>query len=77
MLDLISNLVKKASELLYIEFALLLSYWKKRISTKLHYKCILLNLSLNRQCQKGIPKGDKTLLKVLFSKLIMFEQHSE
>ena len=33
MLDLISNLVKKASELLHIDFALLLSYWKKRIST--------------------------------------------
>ena len=44
---------------------------------QLHYKCILQNLSLNRQRQKGIPKGDKTLLKVLFSKLIMFEQRSK
>ena len=37
----------------------------------------IIYLSLNRQCQNGIPKGDKTLLKVLFSKLIMFEQHSK
>ena len=44
---------------------------------QLHYKCVLQNLFLNRQRQKGIPKEDKTLLKVLFSKLIMFEQHSK
>ena len=37
MLDLVSSLllVKKASESLNIDFALLLSYWKKRISTTL------------------------------------------
>ena len=34
-LDLISKLVKMASELLHIDSALLLSYWKKRISTTL------------------------------------------
>ena len=34
-LDLVSSLVKKASESLNIDFALLLSYWKKRISTTL------------------------------------------
>ena len=35
MLDLVSSLVKKASESLNIYFTLLLSYWKKRISTTL------------------------------------------
>ena len=35
VLDLVSSLVKKASESLNIDFALLLSYWKKRISTTL------------------------------------------
>ena len=33
VLDLVSSLVKKASESLNIDFVLLLSYWKKRIST--------------------------------------------
>ena len=33
VLDLVSSLVKKASESLNIDFALLSSYWKKRIST--------------------------------------------
>ena len=35
VLDLVSSLVKKASESLNIDFALLLSYWKKRMSTTL------------------------------------------
>ena len=35
VLDLVSSLVKKSSESLHIDFALLLSYWKKRISTTL------------------------------------------
>ena len=35
MLDLISKLVKMASELLHIDSALLLSCWKKGISTTL------------------------------------------
>ena len=32
-LDVVSSLVKKASESLNIDFALLLSYWEKSIST--------------------------------------------
>ena len=35
VVDLISSLAEKASELLCIPYALLLSYWKKRISTTL------------------------------------------
>ena len=35
VLDLVSSLVKKASESLNIDFALLLSFWKKRMSTTL------------------------------------------
>ena len=35
VLDLVSSLVKKASESLNIDIALLLSYWKKRMSTTL------------------------------------------
>ena len=54
ILDLISNIVKKASELLHIDFPLLLSYWKNVF--QLHYKCILQNLSLNRQRQKKNPQ---------------------
>ena len=34
-LPIVSSLVKKASESLNIDFALLLSYWKKRMSTPL------------------------------------------
>ena len=55
MLDLISNLVKKASELLHIDFALLLSYWKKRISTTLQVytaKFILESFSVNKESPK-------------------------
>ena len=33
VLDLVSSLVKKAPESLNIDFALLLSHWKKRMST--------------------------------------------
>ena len=46
VLDLVSSLVKKASESLNIDFALLLSYWKKRMSTTL-------------QVYTATPKEDK------------------
>ena len=35
VIDIISSLAEKAAELLCIPYALLLSYWKKRISTTL------------------------------------------
>ena len=71
MLDLVSSLVKKASETLNIDFALLLSYWKNVF--QLLYKCIQQNLFWKHQCQRETPKEDKILWIVLCSKLTMFE----
>ena len=47
MLDLFSDIVKKASELLHIDFALLLSCWKKRISTTLQVYTAIFILELS------------------------------
>ena len=66
MLDLISNLVKKASELLHIDFALLLSYWKKRISTTLQVytaKFILESSASKRNPQRRQDIAESALLE--------------
>ena len=66
MLDLISNLVKKASELLHIDFALLLSYWKKRISTTLQVytaKFILESSASKRNPQRRQFVAESALLE--------------
>ena len=55
VLDLMSSLVKKASESLNIDFALLLSYWKKQIPTTLH-KTAKFILEASHQCQRETPK---------------------
>ena len=76
VLDLVSSLVKKASESLNIDFALLLSYWKKRISTTLQVYTAKFILEASHQCQRETRKEDKILWIVLCSKLTMFEQRS-
>ena len=73
VLDLVSSLVKKASESLNIDFALLLSYWKKRISTTLQVYTAKFILEASHQCQRETPKEDKILWIVLCSKYTMFE----
>ena len=69
MLDLISNLVKKASELLHIDFALLLSYWKKRISTTLQVytaKFILESSASKRNPQRRQDIAESALLETYY-----------
>ena len=61
VLDLVSSLVKKASESLNIDFALLLSYWKKRMSTTLQVYTAKFVLEASHQCQRETPKEDKIL----------------
>ena len=56
VLDLVSSLVKKASESLHIDFALLLSYWKKRISTTPQVYTAKFILEGSHQCQRETPK---------------------
>ena len=68
--------MKKASESLNIDFALLLSYWKKRISTTLQVYTAKFILEGSHQCQRETPKEDKILWIVLCSKHTMFEQRS-
>ena len=66
MLDLISNLVKNESELLHIDFALLLSYWKKRISTTLQVytaKFILESSASKRNPQRRQDFAESALLE--------------
>ena len=69
--------MKKASESLNIDFALLLSYWKKRISTTLQVYTAKFVLEVSHQCQRETPKEDKILWIVLCSKHTMFEYRSE
>ena len=59
VLDLVSSLVKKSSESLNIDFALLLSHWKKRISTTL--QVYTAKFILEASVSKRNPKEDKTL----------------
>ena len=63
VLDLVSSLVKKASESLNIDFALLLSYWKKRISTTLQVKFILEASVSKRNPQRRQDTVDSALLE--------------
>ena len=66
MLDLVSSLVKKASEPLNIDFALLLSYWKKHISTTLRVytaKFILETSVSKRNPQRRQDIVDSALLE--------------
>ena len=50
VLDLVSSLVKKASESLNIDFALLLYHWKKRMSTTLQVYTAKFILEASHQC---------------------------
>ena len=60
--DLVSSLVKKSSESLNLDFALLLSYWKKRMSTTL--QVYTAKFIRKHRCQRETPK-DKILWIVL------------
>ena len=66
VLDLVSSLVKKASESLNIDFASLLSYWKKRMSTTLQVytaKFILETSVSKRNPQRRQDIVDSALLE--------------
>ena len=72
---------KNSLELLLVDsvllFALLLSYWKKRMSTTLQVYTAKFILEASHQCQRETPKEDKILWIVLCSKHTMFEQRSK
>ena len=74
VLDLVSSLVKKASESLNIDFALLLSYWKKRISTTLQVytaKFILEASVSKRNPQRRQDIVDSAVINVVYMVLFI------
>ena len=63
VLDLVSSLlVKKASESLNIDFALLLSYWKKRISTTCILQVYTAKLFLEASVSKRNPQRRQDIM---------------